>query len=121
MSAFEADRFNHSRTSPKISCQWPVVRGQYEPLVNDASEKIPAPSLPNVRPVRHPGFPSDDSDWGDSPPAESNGWRLPSGRRHHTPDGGGGHEPPLPHTWRTAQLWQTVRSRRAGGYRGFVP
>jgi hypothetical protein len=28
MSAFEADRFNHSRTSPESSC-WPLVLGRW--------------------------------------------------------------------------------------------
>src|ERR1019366_952729 len=102
MSAFEADRFNHSRTSPENqlsvpSCQWPVkalnpvascwflvarreprTANDQQPTTNDASEKTPAGSPPNVRRVRRPGCPSDDSDWGDSPPAEANGWRQRS-------------------------------------------
>src|SRR5437899_7037131 len=74
----------------KNNCQYPKPNG--------ASEKIPAAYPPNVRLARRPGCPSDDSGSGDSPPAESNGRRLPSGRRHHTPGGGCGHELPHPRT-----------------------
>ena len=74
------------------------------PIANDASEKTLASFPLNVLPVPRPGSPSDDSDWGDSPPAEPNGRHLPSGHRHRIPSGGGGHELPLPRTSRTVQL-----------------
>src|ERR1700686_1368361 len=114
MSAFEADRFNHSRTSPKNSCWWPVCSTQKIHQATGAQQMLPSFSgdfgktaaelLLRGRPARRPEFPFDDSAWGDSPLAESNARRLLSDLRRHIPGDAGGHEPALPHTSRRAQL-----------------
>src|ERR1019366_4677675 len=113
----------HEQHRGSLQPAWALVLGAENPTPapNAGFERTPAISPPNVPPVLRPALPSDDSDRGDSPPAESNGWRPPSGRRRRTPGRGRGHDPPPPRTWRRAQGWQNLRSRRAGDSRGFVP